>query len=93
VKFAPALAVFAALLLPPLALLSALLTGCWVDAALLWSAGASASALLRAGSGHRTAWGLLYPCDALAVAGVLALGILDRRRGRPVRWKGREVSV
>jgi cellulose synthase/poly-beta-1,6-N-acetylglucosamine synthase-like glycosyltransferase len=87
------LAAFAALLLPPLALLSALLTGRWVEAALLWSAGASASALLRSGSGHGTAWGLLYPCDALAVAGVLALGILDRRRGRPVRWKGRELSV
>jgi cellulose synthase/poly-beta-1,6-N-acetylglucosamine synthase-like glycosyltransferase len=87
------LAAFAALLLPPGALAWMLLTGHWVEAALLWSAGASASALLRSGSGHRTAWGFLYPCDALALAGVLALGILDRRRGRPVRWKGREVSV
>jgi cellulose synthase/poly-beta-1,6-N-acetylglucosamine synthase-like glycosyltransferase len=89
---AAAAGAFLALLLPPLALLGALLAGRSVEAALLWSAGAAASSLLRAGSGHRAAWGLLYPCDALAVAAVLALGIADRRRGRPVRWKGRAIS-
>jgi peptidoglycan/LPS O-acetylase OafA/YrhL len=68
-------------------------TGRWSEALLLWSGGAAASALLRSGSGHNAAWGLLYPCDALALGAVLALGILDRRRRRPVRWKGREVSA
>jgi chlorobactene glucosyltransferase len=90
---ATALATFAVLLLPPLALLAGLLTGHRVEAALLWSAGASASALFRSGSGHRAAWGLLYPLDALALAAVLALGIYDRRRGGLVRWKGREMRV
>lgn len=88
-----ALATFATLLLPPLALAGMLATGRWMEALLLWSGGAAASALLRSGSGHNAVWGLLYPCDALALGAVLALGILDRRRGRPVRWKGREVSV
>lgn len=90
---ATAIAAFAVLLLPPLALFGGLLTGRWVEAALLWSAGAAASAAVRSGSGHRAAWGLLYPCDALALAAVLALGIADRRRGRPVSWKGRKISV
>lgn len=90
---ATALATFAVLLLPPLALLIGLSTGCQVEAALLWSAGASASALFRSGSGHRAAWGLLYPLDALALAAVLALGIYDRRSGGTMRWKGREMRV
>jgi len=90
---ATALATFAVLLLPPLALLLAFATGHWVEAALLWSAGASASALFRSGSGHRAAWGLLYPLDSLVLAAVLALGIYDRRRGGLVRWKGREMRV
>jgi hypothetical protein len=88
---ATALRPLAVLLLPPLALGLALLAGHWVEAALLWSAGAAASALLRSGSGHRAAWGLVYPCDALVLAAVLTLGILDRRRGRLASWKGREV--
>jgi len=88
-----ALATFAVLLLPPLALLAELLTGHPVEAALLWSAGASASALFRAGGNHRAAWGLLYPLDALALAAVLALGIHDRRRGGRMTWKGRVVRI
>ena len=48
--------------------------------------------LLRSGSGHRSAYGLLYPLDALLLAGVLGLGIVDRRRKRVVRWKGRELA-
>lgn len=88
-----ALATFAVLLLPPLTLAGLILTGHWTEALLLWSGGAAASALLRSGSGHHPAWGLLSPCDALALAAVLALGILDRRRNRPVRWKGRQVRA
>lgn len=83
----------AALLLPPLVLLADLFGGFWGAAALLWAAGAAASMLLRAGSGHARAWGLLYPLDAVLLAGVLFLGVLDRRLGRGVRWKGREIKV
>jgi glycosyltransferase involved in cell wall biosynthesis len=86
-------AAVAVLLLPPLVLAAELLTGQWLAAALLWTAGASASALLRAGSGHAPAWGLLYPCDAVFLAWVLALGVRDHRRGRLVSWKGREMRV
>lgn len=82
----------AALLLPPLVLLAGLLGGFWGAAALLWGAGAASSMLLRAGSGHAPGWGLLYPLDAMLLAGVLFLGVLDRRRGQGVSWKGREIS-
>jgi cellulose synthase/poly-beta-1,6-N-acetylglucosamine synthase-like glycosyltransferase len=81
------------LLLPVAALGAAALAGRPVEAVLLWAAGAAASMLLRSGSGHRPAWGLLYPLDALALAGVLALGTLDHRRGRLLKWKGREMRV
>ncbi len=84
--------ILAVLLLPALALIGALLTGRWVPAALLWTAGAAASVLLRSGSGHRPAYGLLYPLDALLLAGVMVLGIVDRWRGRVVSWKGRTVG-
>ena len=47
----------ALLLLPPPASLAALAAGRWVEAALLWTAGAAASVLLRAGSGHAAALG------------------------------------
>jgi hypothetical protein len=87
---ATALAVLA---LPPLAWAAALVAGRGVAAALLWSAGAAASALLRAGSGHRAAFALLYPLDALLLAATLAAGARDRRRGRLVSWKGREMPV
>jgi cellulose synthase/poly-beta-1,6-N-acetylglucosamine synthase-like glycosyltransferase len=80
------------LLLPALALAVALITGRWVEATLLWTAGAAASMLLRSGSGHPPAYGLLYPLDALLLAGVLVLGIVDRRRGKTVRWKGRDLT-
>jgi chlorobactene glucosyltransferase len=83
----------AILLLPPLVLLASLLGGFWAAAAVLWAAGATASMLLRAGSGHAPGWGLLYPLDAVLIAGVLFLGVLDRRRGKAVRWKEREVKV
>ena len=83
----------AVLLAPPLVLGAELLTGHVWEAVLLWAAGAAASALLRSGSGHAPAWGLLFPCDALFLAAVLALSENDRRRGRLVSWKGREMKV
>jgi cellulose synthase/poly-beta-1,6-N-acetylglucosamine synthase-like glycosyltransferase len=82
----------AVLLVPPAALLGLLLAGRWVEAALLWSAGAAASVVLRSG-GSSPAWGLLYPLDALLLATVLCLGTIDRRRGRLASWKGREMNV
>ena len=81
------------LLAPPLVLAAEILTGQWLAAALLWAAGAAASALLRSGSGHAPAWGLLFPCDSLFLAGVIALSESDRRRGRLMSWKGREMKV
>jgi chlorobactene glucosyltransferase len=86
-------AILAVLLLPALALMGFALTGRWVEALLLWTAGAAASTLLRSGSGHSPAWGLLFPLDSVMLAGVLLLGVLDRRRGKRVSWKGREIGV
>lgn len=88
-----ALGLVAALVLPPAAAVTALAAGRPVEALLLWCAGAASSALLRAGSGHRPLWGLLWPADALLLAGTLALGVLDHRRGRLVAWKGREMRI
>jgi glycosyltransferase involved in cell wall biosynthesis len=81
------------LLLPPLGLALALATGHWVEAWILWTAGAASSALLRLGANLEPAYGLLYPLDALLLAAVLALGARDRRRGRLASWKGRTVEV
>ncbi len=61
--------------------------------AALWSAGAAASAWLRASAGHHPAWGLLYPLDALALAATLLPGVRDWRRGTLVTWKGRDVTA
>ncbi|HEY7216449.1 MAG TPA: glycosyltransferase family 2 protein [Thermoanaerobaculia bacterium] len=88
-----AAAVLAVFLLPPLALFAALAAGAWLAAGLLWAAGATSSMLLRAGSRHPAAYGLLYPLDALLLAAVLLLGVIDRRRGRLASWKGREMRV
>jgi peptidoglycan/LPS O-acetylase OafA/YrhL len=85
--------ILAVLLLPPALAGAALLTGRWPEALLLWAAGAAASTLLRSGSGHAPAWGLLYPLDALLLAAVLMLGVVDRRRRKPVSWKGRKTEV
>lgn len=86
-------ATLAVFLGPPLALAAALLTRHWTEAALLWGAGAAASILLRSGSRNAPLWGLLYPADSLLLAATLLLGTLDRRRGRLVSWKGREMKV
>jgi cellulose synthase/poly-beta-1,6-N-acetylglucosamine synthase-like glycosyltransferase len=87
------LAALAALTLPALALAGALAAGQGLAAALLWSAGAAASGLLRSGSCNQPAYALLYPLDALLVAAVLAAGTIDRRRRRLISWKGREMPV
>ncbi|HSK75223.1 MAG TPA: glycosyltransferase family 2 protein [Thermoanaerobaculia bacterium] len=86
-------AILAVLLLPATALGAALLTGRWVEATLLWGAGAAASALFRSGSGHSPVYGLLYPLDSLALAAVLAQSVADRRRGKLASWKGREMKI
>ncbi|HEX4963403.1 MAG TPA: glycosyltransferase family 2 protein [Thermoanaerobaculia bacterium] len=86
-------ATLAVLLVPAAALAAAACAGLAVESVLLWGAGAAASILLRSGGGHRPAWGLLYPLDALALAAVLLLGTIDRRRGRLSSWKGREIRV
>lgn len=86
-------AILAVLLLPAAVLFGHLLTGRWVEAALLWGAGAGASALFRSGSGHSPLHGLLFPLDSLALAATLGLGATDRRRGRLVNWKGREMKI
>ncbi len=90
---ARAAALLAALVLPPVGLVAALAAGRPVDAVLLWTAGAAASALLRGGAGQAPFWGLLWPADALLLAATLALGVVDHRRGRLVSWKGREMRL
>jgi len=86
-------AALAVLVLPAAAMGGALAAGSGVAAALLWSAGAATSGMLRTGSGHRPGYALLYPLDALLLAGVLAAGARDRRRGRLLSWKGREMRL
>ncbi|HEY0783421.1 MAG TPA: glycosyltransferase family 2 protein, partial [Thermoanaerobaculia bacterium] len=83
----------ATLLLPVAAFAAALFRRDWVGAMLLWSAGSTASMLLRTSGGSPPAYGLLYPLDALVVAWVLACGVRDRRRGRLASWKGRRIRV
>jgi cellulose synthase/poly-beta-1,6-N-acetylglucosamine synthase-like glycosyltransferase len=82
-------AVLAVLLVPVFALAGFVAAGRWVEAALLWSAGAAASIVFRSGS----AYGLLYPLDAVLLAILLGLGAADRRRGRLASWKGREMRI
>ena len=87
-------AVLVALLAAPSAiLLAAALTGRWAEFWLLWAGAAAASAIVRAGSGDSPAWALTAPIDSALVAFVLGAGVLDFRRGRLVRWKGREMPV
>ena len=82
-------AVLAVLLVPALALAGFAAAGRWLEAALIWSAGAAASIVFRSGSVS----GLLYPLDAVLLAVLLSLGAADRRRGRLASWKGREMRV
>jgi hypothetical protein len=78
---------------PALFLLGCLIAGEGPAALLLWGLGAAASGLLRATGGNNPLYALLYPLDALLLAGVLLLGARDRRRGRLANWKGREMKV
>lgn len=82
-------AVLAVLLVPVLTLAGFVAAGRWLEAALLWSAGAAASIVFRSGS----VYGLLYPLDAVLLAIILSLGVADRRRGRLASWKGREIRL
>jgi len=62
----------------------------WLLAA--WCAGIAASSLARAGTGSPSAFGLLYPFDAVAFSFCLLAARIDRRFGRAVRWRGRTVG-
>jgi hypothetical protein len=91
-------AILTVLLLPALALAGFLAAGRWLEAALLWSAGAAASIIVRSDRPGRSGrsgsiYGLLYPLDAMLLAVLLFLGAADRRRGRLTSWKGREMKV
>lgn len=83
----------AALLAPPALLVALLVGGCGLPALLLWVCGAAASALLRRGSEHAPAYGLIYPLDAVATGACLALGLRDAARGALAPWKGRPVPL
>jgi glycosyltransferase involved in cell wall biosynthesis len=81
------------LFVPVLLMLWGALAGDWAAVAVTWAAGAAASMLLRRGSGHPSAVGLLYPLDALLLAACLLLGYRDASRGRLASWKGRAVAL
>ncbi len=69
----------------------ALARGAFLAALLLWLGGAGASVWARRSGGVRSAWGGLFPLDALLLATTLALAALDRRRGRLAPWRGRNL--
>ena len=81
------------LLLPVLLLAGLLAAGEPAAALVLWSGGAVASAILRRGSRHPPAYGLLHPLDALLTAVCLFLGLRDAGRGTLSAWKGRPVRL
>lgn len=89
-----AAAALAALLATPATLLvAAALAGRWPELVLVWTAAAAASASVRLGAGASPWWALAAPLDGVLLAVVLGSGVLDFRRGRLVRWKGREMPV
>ncbi len=83
----------AAMTLPAALLATALCRGDWTSAALLWTGGVAASAILRRGGGNSPAYGLIFPLDALALAAIATLCALDHRRGRLASWKGRPMDL
>jgi len=87
-----AAATLLALFVPALLLLVALAIGRPAAAAWLWLGGALGSALGR-GRWGRPELALLYPLDALLLAGTLAAACLDRWRGRLRPWRGRQLPV
>ncbi len=78
---------------PPLLIGLALVSGHWVAALVLWAGGGLASTLLRRGSGNAPGYGLLFPCDALALGLLVVVARRDFRRGKLTPWKGREVVL
>jgi chlorobactene glucosyltransferase len=88
-----ALAGAAALALPAAFLAGLGIAGDPAAAGLLWMSGAGASAILRAGGGHRPGYGLFFPLDSLALAWTLLAAALDRFRGRLEPWKGRPIEL
>ncbi len=79
------------LLLPALALATALATRDLRAAAAIWTLSALASLLVRP-SGQRLA-ACLAPLDALLLGALLLTALVDRARGRSAPWRGREVAV
>ena len=63
-----------------------------VSAALLWLAGALASALVRRTAGNRALYGALFPFDLLALSATLVVAAVDRRHGRTSSWRGRPLG-
>lgn len=89
---APAWLALAALLLPPTVAFSAALLREPSAALIAWLGGASASILLRAGTGSCPFYGLLAPLDGLALAGCLLAARTDRKEGRVESWRGRALE-
>jgi len=82
-----------ALAVAPLATaLAAATAGKPAAAIALWGLGATASALARAGTGSAALFGLLYPFDAIGLAGCLVAARRDRASGAAVLWRGRAVD-
>ncbi len=79
--------------LPLGVLAAALVSGAPAAAGLLWAAGAASSALVRVTSCARVWPALLFPLGSFLLGSTLALGLLDRRRGRLTSWKGREILL
>jgi hypothetical protein len=84
----------ALLVLAPAGMLAAAVAaGRPAEALLLWAGGAAASGLARQGSGNHPLYALLYPADSLLLAALLLIGVFDRRSGRPIHWKGRQLPI
>ncbi len=79
-------------MLPALLAAAALCLGRPEVAAICWGAGSAASLLARLGTGSNPVAGLVYPCDALALATCLTVAVRDRRRGRLTAWRGRPLD-
>jgi hypothetical protein len=61
--------------------------------AILWLAGATASAATRKSSGNSPLTGAFFPLDVLFLATTLVAAAVDRARGRAAPWRGREVEI
>jgi len=90
----PALVAVGALapLVPALAALGFLVSGHPIATLVAWAGGAAASVLLRDRRGGSPFYGSFYPADAMALAACLIAGLVDRKRGRLARWRGRALA-